>query len=202
MFCQLEGTKEMCVRLYLGTKALAVVRPMKALLDHVTPVEKVTFKPKEGDAIQLFLKREDLFVVPKTKQCGSKARACWFLLKKAKKKGKKGVKTVILGRSSPHSARVAELAKLVDLPCRIYAPQGDPWPQLTLAAQAGAKVVVSRCGYPNVINKAAREDPKSRDWHTLPFGLECPEYLDLNKNQVCINLRNRLRIFPLVNLSD
>ncbi len=157
---------------------------METNLEMLTPIEEVTFKINEENNIQIFVKREDLFVVPDTKQCGGKARACWFLLEKAKKEGGKGVKTVILSRSSPHSARVAALAKLVDLPCRIYAPQGDPWPQLTLAAQAGAKLVVTRCGYPNVINKAAREDPKSKGWYSLPFGLECPEYLDLNKRQV------------------
>src|SRR5690242_1172404 len=126
---------------------------MKALLSRPTPVEEVTFMPKEGEDLKIFLKREDFFVVPGTQQSGSKARVTWQLLYKAKNKGVKGVKAVALARSSPQSARVAIIAKRVGLPCRIYCPRGSPWPQLTLASQAGAKVLPQFPGYTNVLNK-------------------------------------------------
>jgi 1-aminocyclopropane-1-carboxylate deaminase/D-cysteine desulfhydrase-like pyridoxal-dependent ACC family enzyme len=150
----------------------------------LTPVEhvKVTYPPKK--TIHVFLKREDRFVVPGTQQCGSKARVCWLLLHKAKQAGTSGVATAVLARSSPQSARVAAIAQVLGMACHLHAPQGPLWPQLELAQQAGATVFGHFPGYPNVLNKALSQDQEAASWLRLPFGLECPEHLELNKHQV------------------
>jgi 1-aminocyclopropane-1-carboxylate deaminase/D-cysteine desulfhydrase-like pyridoxal-dependent ACC family enzyme len=88
-------------------------------------------------------------------------------------------------RQSPQAARVAAVAKLLGLPCRVHVPDaaGELAEELDKAKQLGAELVMHRPGYNSVISKAARDDAAACGWLEVPFGLECAETVQLTARQ-------------------
>ncbi len=122
----------------------------------LTPVEK------HGD---VWVKRDDLYTVAGV--CGGKARACWDLARYAK-----GLVTAG-SRQSPQVNIVAQIAKHLNIPCRVHTPTGDLSSELLDAKAAGAEVVQHTPGYNTVIIARAREDAAELGWTNIPFGMEC-----------------------------
>jgi 1-aminocyclopropane-1-carboxylate deaminase/D-cysteine desulfhydrase-like pyridoxal-dependent ACC family enzyme len=155
------------------------------ILEH-TPVEEVLYISPAGERLEIFVKRDDLFVVPGTNQCGNKARVAWFLMQRALNEGYPGVFSDVRGANSPNSIRLAEIAKAVGIPLRLHAPKVKEGvsPQLLQAMEFGASVVVHPYGYATVLKRAMQDDPKIQGWFQLQFGLKSTEHEELSQRQV------------------
>lgn len=139
-----------------------------AKITELTPVEK------KGD---YYLKRDDLFNVAGIQ--GGKVRTCYYLAQ-----GAPGLVTAG-SRSSPQVNIVAQIAKHLNIPCRVHIPWAtteDP-EEIRAAKAAGAEVEQHRPGYNNVIIKRAADDAKENGWVNIPFGMECQEAVNGTANQ-------------------
>lgn len=133
----------------------------------LTPVER------RGN---IFVKRDDKYEIGESR--GGKARTCWHLSQGA-------VGLVTAGsRSSPQINLVAQMAKLLKIPCRAHCPTGQLTPELIMAKEAGAEIVQHRPGHNSVIIKRARDDANERGWKNIHFGMECEEAITQTRKQV------------------
>lgn len=123
-----------------------------------------------------YLKRDDLYSIAGV--CGGKVRTCWHL-----SQGADGLVTAG-SRQSPQVNIVAQIAKYLDVPCRVHTPQGELSPEVKDAQAAGAEVIQHKAGYNNVIIARAREDAADRCWTEIPFGMECQEAIEQTRKQV------------------
>lgn len=133
----------------------------------LTPIEQ---------AGNIWLKRDDLFL--KAGCRGGKVRVCWEL-----SQGAKGLVTAG-ARQSPQMQMVARIAALLRIPCRCHTATGEFTPEMVSAADSGAEIVQHAPGYNSVICARARVDALERGWREIPFGMECPQAVDLTAKQV------------------
>ena len=124
------------------------------------------------------VKRDDHFNVEGGKGCGGKVRTCWALAQ-----GAEGLVTAG-SRSSPQVNIVAQIAKILKIPCHVHTPQGQLSPEVIMAKEAGAEVIQHKAGYNTVIIARARDDAKKMGWTNIPFGMECNEAVEATSNQV------------------
>lgn len=129
---------------------------------------------QERDGI--WVKREDLWRAGGA--IGGKARTCLALAQ-----GATGLVTAG-SRASPQCNIVAQVAKLLGVPCRVHTPQGELSPEVLAARAAGAEVIQHRAGYNSVIIARARADAASLGWAEIPFGMECAEAIAQTRAQV------------------
>jgi threonine dehydratase len=142
----------------------AAVLPALSALTLVQRVDKV------------WLKRDDLFSVWGVN--GGKARACLALARQARA----GL-TTAAARKSPQSFIVAAIAGGLGLPSRIHTAEGAVTEELARAKQLGAEVVFHRPGYNSVIIRRALDDGAAMGWTVVPFGMACPEAVQLTALQ-------------------
>ena len=141
--------------------------------------EKYTRDPNAPTPVQrrgeLWFKRDDLFEVGGV--YGGKVRTCYALAQ-----GAAGLVTAG-SRQSPQANIVAQIARVMGIPCRVHTPTGELSPELLAARAAGAEVVQHKAGYNNVIIARAREDAAALGWANIPFGMECGEAVQATRAQ-------------------
>ena len=136
-------------------------------------VGTITRIERHGD---LYLKRDDTFEIAGVQ--GGKVRVCWELARHAT-----GLVTAG-SRQSPQVNIVAQIARHLDVPCRVHTPTGALSPELLDAQEAGAEVVQHVAGYNSVIIRRARDDAQAKGWTLIPFGMECGLAAMLTSRQV------------------
>lgn len=123
----------------------------------LTPVQKI------GD---IFIKRDDLYELAGV--AGGKVRSAYYLAQ-----GAKGLVTAG-ARQSPQIEIVANIAKYMNIPCRVHTIRGGITPELQTAIDAGAELIIHDDIWHNsVIIARAREDAFKSKWTEIPFGMEC-----------------------------
>ena len=139
------------------------------MLDYniITPIEKY------GD---IYVKRDDTFNIGGGR--GGKVRSCWVL-----SQGAKGLVTAG-SRSSPQVNIVAQIAKVLNIPCRCHVPTGELYPEVLTAKNAGAEIIQHKYGYNSVIIKRAKDDAIDKNYTYIPFGMECEEAVTQTSKQV------------------
>ena len=141
--------------------------------------EEYTRDPNAPTPVQrrgeLWFKRDDLFEVGGV--YGGKVRTCYALAQ-----GAAGLVTAG-SRQSPQANIVAQIARVMGIPCRVHTPTGELSPELLAARAAGAEVVQHKAGYNNVIIARAREDAAALGWANIPFGMECGEAVQATRAQ-------------------
>jgi hypothetical protein len=168
----------------LSERQLAANREQWAGMDHGTA--EPTLPELEPDALPdrtpverhgaVWLKRDDTFRVGGGR--GGKVRTCWRLAQ-----GALGLVTAG-SRSSPQVNIVAQIARVLGVPCRCHVPSGVLSPEVEMAQAAGAEIVQHTPGHNSVIIARARDDAKARGWREIPFGMECPEAVEGTAAQV------------------
>lgn len=127
----------------------------------------------------IWFKRDDLFEIGAV--CGGKARTCYFLAKEAI-----GLVSAS-SRISPQIEIVAEIARLLKIPCRIHIPRGDSTKEILFALECGAIILKHRPGYNSVIVRRAKDDIarlRWGGWKYIPFGMECKTAVEQTRKQV------------------
>ena len=144
------------------------------ITDHheLTPVER------HGD---IYIKRDDLFAVAGVR--GGKARTCRHIIETTPTSYTHGVITAG-ARHSPQVSIVANISKLLDVPCRVHIPDGPTTPEIESAAEAGAEVIRHRPGYNSVIDGRAKRDARESGWTLVPFGMRCAAAVTMTAAQV------------------
>jgi|ETNvirnome_2_300_1030623.scaffolds.fasta_scaffold00547_5 ParB-like chromosome segregation protein Spo0J len=122
------------------------------------------------------VKRDDKFSIAGGR--GGKVRTCWALAQ-----GASGLVTAG-SRASPQVNIVAQIAKKLDIPCRVHTPEGELSPEVQDAKAAGAKVIQHKAGHNTVIIARARDDAKAQGFKEIPFGMECQEAVEQTRKQV------------------
>lgn len=128
---------------------------------------------KIGD---IWVKRDDELTIGGSK--GGKVRTCWHL-----SKGSKGLVTAG-SRSSPQVNIVAQIAKKLNVPCRVHTPDGALSDEVLMAQRAGAEIIQHRAGYNSVIVSRAKKDAEERGWTNIPFGMECSQAITSTSSQI------------------
>jgi len=126
----------------------------------------------------IYFKREDLFSVAGVN--GGKVRSCWAI---ASAEPKPHGLVTAGARTSPQANIVAQIARILNVPCRVHTPSGQLGEQLILAREAGAEVIQHKPGYNSVIVKRARDDAFVKGWREVPFGMECWEAVTATRDQ-------------------
>ena len=140
----------------------------------VTTINELTPVEKHGD---IWLKRDDLFVVPDTGCCGGKSRACWVL-----SQGARGLCTGS-ARLSPQQQIVSRMARKLGVPCRVHTALGDWTKEMHDAAKCGAEITQHHNGFSSNLAKWAKDDAEQRGWTSIPFGMESSEAVACARNQ-------------------
>ena len=140
-------------------------------MNYVTPIQTITYIDKK-----IFLKRDDAFKIGSI--CGGKTRVCYFLSQNSK-----GLVTAG-SRHSPQINIVAQIAKLLKIPCNAHCPNGALGEELLCAQNAGAQIFQHRAGYNSVIIKRAKDNAIANNFTYIPFGMECQEAVEQTRKQV------------------
>jgi cysteine synthase len=127
------------------------------------------------------VKRDDLFSIGGSR--GGKVRTCSVLAERAKAAGAHTLVTAG-SRQSPQVNIVATLARQLGMACRIHVPSGKLTPELVAARSAGAELVQHTPGYNTVITSRAAKDGAAEGHAEIPFGMECPEAVEMTASQV------------------
>jgi 1-aminocyclopropane-1-carboxylate deaminase/D-cysteine desulfhydrase-like pyridoxal-dependent ACC family enzyme len=122
------------------------------------------------------VKRDDSFSINGGR--GGKVRTCWILAQ-----GSKGLVTAG-SRSSPQVNIVAQIAKVMGIPCRAHTPMGELSSEVIMAKEAGADIIQHPYGYNNVIIKRARDDAEEKGYTNIPFGMQHIEAVNQTEKQV------------------
>jgi 1-aminocyclopropane-1-carboxylate deaminase/D-cysteine desulfhydrase-like pyridoxal-dependent ACC family enzyme len=145
-----------------------MIRQYTDFMPTLTPIER------HGD---MWFKREDLFRVANVH--GAKARAFWKIATTGTHKG-----LVAAGSRTSHRVNlVAQIAKRLNLPCRLHIPFGELSEELKMAEEVGAEIIRHKPGYNSVIIKRCKEDAKQSGWTEMPF-MDVPLAVDQVSEQV------------------
>lgn len=136
----------------------------------LTPVEKYD---------DIWIKRDDKFVISDIGVCGGKSRACWVLAQ-----GAKGLCTGS-ARLSPQQQIVSRIAKKLGIPCRIHTANGEYTAEMKDAVKWGAEIIQHRNGFSQNLATWAAMDAKQlgHRWVSIPFGMESREAIACARNQ-------------------
>ncbi len=145
----------------------------------LTPITKVG---------HLWVKRDDSFRVAGV--CGGKARTCLYLARRAQEHGATGLVTAC-NMHSPQAAIVAAIAQSMNMDCLVYVNKhSKPTPEVELARQYGARVLLAESTYDSVAELRAHQFVHSlrfvheRPWVLIPFGMKCQEAVEQTAKQV------------------
>ena len=136
----------------------AATRDAIRLARALTPVEE------EGG---LLVKRDDLYRVANVR--GGKVRACLSIATAPSR-----VEGLVTAghRHSPQVNIVAQVARILGVPCRIHTPTGALLSEVASAVEAGADLHQHAFGRGTLLVSRAREDARRLGWVEIPFGME------------------------------
>lgn len=144
-------------------------------LDELTPVE---YYEKEG----IWLKRDDKFSVYGVH--GGKARSAYQVILGLLEKGYDTIVTAG-SRQSPQCEIVSYICEGLGVECRVFMPFGEDTSVIRhLSENKHTRLVRVKPGYNNVIIARSREYALARGYGYVPFGMECPENIEVTSKQV------------------
>ena len=136
----------------------ATTREAFRLARGLTPVE---------EECGILVKRDDLYRVANVR--GGKVRACLSIATASST-----VNGLVTAghRHSPQVNIVAQVARLLGVPCRIHTPTGALLSEVASAVDAGADLHQHAFGRGTLLVSRARADANRLGWVEIPFGME------------------------------
>ncbi len=144
-------------------------------IDELTPVE---YYKEEG----IWLKRDDKFEVYGVR--GGKSRSAYQVIQELLEQGYDGIVTAG-SRQSPQCEIVSYICEALGVNCHVFMPFGNDTSVIEhLKKNSKTKLYRVKPGYNNIIVCRAREFATERQYGYVPFGMECPQNVEVTSEQV------------------